>query len=84
MGILKFVMKKNLKKRAGNDKSGHIRIILEDFYLDVYPIHMRLPKLEVNSNKESEDILEKYVNKNVVLNMKEKAAKIRNQILDEL
>lgn len=45
---------------------------------------MRLPKLEVNSNKESEDILEKYVNKNVVLNMKEKAGKIRNQILDEL
>ena len=47
VGIMQFVPNNDKKKgkyrERGNDS--HLTVIMEDHFLDVTPIHMRLPKM---------------------------------------
>ena len=67
---MKFIKKNNKKEKKFREKGNEdpIDVILDDFYLDVNPIHLRLPKMEVDRNKKNREILRKYVEKNIKLN----------------
>ena len=83
---MQFVENKNKKKgkfrERGNDS--HLTVIMDDHFLDVTPIHMRLPKMEVHRSQETEKILNNYIQKTVKFEEGLKGGAIRNIILDEL